>query len=152
MTSNCIHIFIVTSSFLYWSFLRPAPSVSSYSCIYLRISIISYSATFLGTDSLSVLMCRKAVTQLINQSIALSVEVALFESAAVRDRSEYRLVCCSSALLSVEGIDVCCWNRCLVVELATQLYYVAWGLLHTGSFYFKQNLLGLLLSFTLARL
>jgi len=31
--------------------------------IYLRILIIFYSATFLGTNSLYVLMCRKAVNQ-----------------------------------------------------------------------------------------
>jgi len=35
--------------------------------IYLRILIISYLATFLGTNSLSVLMCRKVA---INQSKA----------------------------------------------------------------------------------
>jgi len=34
-----------------------------HSCIYLRILIISYLATLLGTNSLSVLMCRKAVNQ-----------------------------------------------------------------------------------------
>jgi len=33
-------------------------------CIYLRILIISYLATFLGTNSLYVLMCRRAVNQL----------------------------------------------------------------------------------------
>jgi len=38
-------------------------------CIYLRILIIFYLATFLGTNSLSVLMCRKAVNQSINRSI-----------------------------------------------------------------------------------
>jgi len=32
-------------------------------CIYLRILIISYLATFLGTNNLSVLMYRKAVNQ-----------------------------------------------------------------------------------------
>jgi len=37
-----------------------------HSCIYLRILIISYLATFLGTNSLSVLMCRKAVNQYSN--------------------------------------------------------------------------------------
>jgi len=34
------------------------------SCIYLRILIFFCLATFLGTNSLSVLMCRKAVNQL----------------------------------------------------------------------------------------
>jgi len=34
-----------------------------HSCICLRILIISYIATFLGTNSLSVLMCYKAVNQ-----------------------------------------------------------------------------------------
>jgi len=36
-----------------------------HSCIYLQIFIISILATFLGTNSLSVLMCRKAVNQSI---------------------------------------------------------------------------------------
>jgi len=40
-------------------------------CIYLRILIISCLATFRGTNSLSVLMCRKAVNQSINQSIRI---------------------------------------------------------------------------------
>jgi len=71
-TLNCIHIFIVTGSFLYWwncvmchvKWGRPV-SVSSYtsSCIYLRILI--YLIMFLGTNSLSVLMCRKEVNQSI---------------------------------------------------------------------------------------
>jgi len=45
--------------------MRPASQrFFIHSCIYLRISIISYLATFLlGTNSLSVLMCRKAVNQ-----------------------------------------------------------------------------------------
>jgi len=50
--------------------MRPASQhffIHSY--IYLPILIISYLATFLGTNSLSVLMCRKAVNQSINQSI-----------------------------------------------------------------------------------
>jgi len=64
MTLNCIHIFIVTDSFLYWCVMRPASQrFFTHSCIYLRILIISYLATFLGTNSLSVLMCRKAVNQ-----------------------------------------------------------------------------------------
>jgi len=45
--------------------MRPASQrCFIYSCIYLRILIISYLATFLGTNSLSVLMCRNAVIQL----------------------------------------------------------------------------------------
>jgi len=68
MTLNCIHIFIVAGSFLYWSVLRPASQrFFIHSCIYLRILIISYLATLLGTNSLSVLMCRKAVNQSIIQ-------------------------------------------------------------------------------------
>jgi len=67
MTLNCIHIFIVTGSFLYWCVVRPASQrFFVHSCIYLRILIISYLATFLGTNSLSVLMCRKAINQSIN--------------------------------------------------------------------------------------
>jgi len=47
---------------------------------YLRILIISYLATFLGTNSLSVLMCHKAVNQSINpinQSINQSTSFRL---------------------------------------------------------------------------
>jgi len=64
MTLNCINIFIVTGSFLYWYVMRPVSQrFFIHSCIYLRILIISYLATFLGTYSLSVLMCRKVVNQ-----------------------------------------------------------------------------------------
>jgi len=65
MTLNCIHIIIVTGRFLYWCVMRPASQrFFIHSCIYLFI--ISYLATYRGTSSLCVLMCRKAV----NQSIA----------------------------------------------------------------------------------
>jgi len=64
MTLNCIQIIIVTGSFLYLCVMRPASQrFFIHSCIYLRIFIISYLATFLGTNSRSVLMCRKAVNQ-----------------------------------------------------------------------------------------
>jgi len=44
--------------------MRPASQrFFKHRCIYLRIVIISYLATFLCTNSLSVLMCRKAVNQ-----------------------------------------------------------------------------------------
>jgi len=69
MTLNCIGIFIVTGSSLYCCVMRPASQrFFIHSCIFLRILIISYLVTFLGTNSLSVLMCRKAVNQSINQS------------------------------------------------------------------------------------
>jgi len=45
----------------------------TYIRIYLRILIISYLATFLGTNSLPVLMCRKAVNQSINQCTVTAV-------------------------------------------------------------------------------
>jgi len=68
MTLNCIHVFVVTGSFLYWCVMRLASHrFFKNSCIYLRILIISYLATLLGTNSLSVLLCRKAVNQSINQ-------------------------------------------------------------------------------------
>jgi len=60
---NCIHIFIVTGNFLYWCVMRPVSQCFFiHSCIYLRILIISYLATFLGNNSLYV-MCCKAVSQ-----------------------------------------------------------------------------------------
>jgi len=50
--------------------MRPASQrCFIHSCICLRILIISYLATFLGTNSFSVLIGRKAVNQSINQSI-----------------------------------------------------------------------------------
>jgi len=65
MTLNCIHVFIVTGGFLYWCVMRPASQrFFIYSCIHLRILIISYLATFLGTNGLSMLMCRKAINQI----------------------------------------------------------------------------------------
>jgi len=71
MTLNCIHIFIVTGSFLYWSIMRPASQrFFIHSCICLRILIISYFATFLDTNSLYVLMCCKAVNQSIVHSFS----------------------------------------------------------------------------------
>jgi len=46
--------------------MRPASQCFFiHSCIYLRILIISYLATFLGTNSLYVMICRKAVNQSI---------------------------------------------------------------------------------------
>jgi len=45
MTLNCIHIFIVTGSFLYWYAIQ---RFFIHSCVYLRILIISYLATFLA--------------------------------------------------------------------------------------------------------
>jgi len=67
MTLNFIHIFIVTGNFLYGCVMRPASQrFFIYSCICLRILIISYLATFLGTNSLSVRMSRKAINQSIN--------------------------------------------------------------------------------------
>jgi len=60
---NCIHIFIVTGSFLYWCVMRPASQrFFIHSCIYLRILIISYLATFLGTIAF---MCWCVVKQSI---------------------------------------------------------------------------------------
>jgi len=50
--------------------MRPASQrFFIHSCIYLRILIISYLATFHGTIGLSVLMCRKAVSQSINHHV-----------------------------------------------------------------------------------
>jgi len=47
--------------------MRPASQrFFKHSCMYLRILTISNLATFLGTNSLSVLMWRKAVNQSIN--------------------------------------------------------------------------------------
>jgi len=64
MRLNCIHIIIVTGSCLYWCVMRPTSKrFLIHSCIYLRILIISYLATFLVTNILAVLMCRKAANQ-----------------------------------------------------------------------------------------
>jgi len=82
MTLNCIHIFIVTGSFLIWCVMRPASQrFFIHSCIYLRILIISYLATFLGTNCLSVLMCRKAVNQ--SNKSAICRVITLFSAFCV---------------------------------------------------------------------
>jgi len=60
-----------------------------HSCICLRILIIYYLATFLGTDSLSVLMCRKAV----NQSISC---YCIWHLPACTSRWWYVLYTCSA--------------------------------------------------------
>jgi len=58
--------------------MRPASQCFFiHSCIYLRILIISYLATFLGTNSLSLLMCREAVDQSINQSINQKLNITI---------------------------------------------------------------------------
>jgi len=78
MTLNCIHIFIVTGSLLYWCVMRLASQrFFIHSCVYLRILIISYLATFLGTNSLSVLMYRKAVNQSLNSHYIIQVLLIL---------------------------------------------------------------------------
>jgi len=83
MTLNCIHIFIVTGSFLYWCVRRPASQrFFIHSCIYLRMLIISYLTTFFGTNSLSVLMCRKAVNQ--SKLVSLSHSPPLFRASSVQ--------------------------------------------------------------------
>jgi len=52
--------------------MRPASQrFFIHSCIYLRMLIMSYLATFLGTNGLSVLMCRKAVNQSINHGLII---------------------------------------------------------------------------------
>jgi len=77
MTLNCIHTewcpghdvklhphFHCSGSFLYWCVVGPASQhFFMRSCIYLRILIISYLATFLGTNSISVLMYHEVVNQ-----------------------------------------------------------------------------------------
>jgi len=78
MTLNCIHMLIFTGSLLYGCVMRPASQrFFIHSNIFLRIVIISYLATFLGTNSLSVLMCRKAVNQSI---LKIAVTFAFFQS------------------------------------------------------------------------
>jgi len=74
MMLNCIHIFIVTGSFLYWCVIKLASQrFFIHSCIYLRILIKCYLATVLGTNSLSVLMCRKAINQSINAADSTNI-------------------------------------------------------------------------------
>jgi len=53
--------------------MRPASQRSFiHSCINLRILIMSYLATFLDTNSFSVLMCRKAVNQSIHTNVTIT--------------------------------------------------------------------------------
>jgi len=64
---------------------RPV-SVSSYTVV--RILIMSYLATFLGT----VLMCRKAVNQSINQSINLRTLIIKFNSIQFTSMSSFHSI------------------------------------------------------------
>jgi len=68
MTLNCIHIFIVTGSFLYWCVIRPA-SVSSYTVVFIYDSL---SYRFLA---LIAFLC---VKQLINQLVLVLIFKAKF--------------------------------------------------------------------------
>jgi len=67
--------------------MRPASQrFFIHSCIYPRILIISYLATFLGTNSLFVLMCRKAVNQTIDSAlviVSLLMHLCLFVDRAL---------------------------------------------------------------------
>jgi len=76
MTLNCIRIFIVTGSFLYWCFLRPAVSVSSYTVVYFyeSWSYLIYQR-FLAQIAF---MCWCAVKQSINRKVIEKSLVSLF--------------------------------------------------------------------------
>jgi len=93
MTLNCIDIFIVTGSFLYWCVMRPASQrFFIHSCIYLRILIISYLATSFGTNSLSVLMCRKEVNQIkLNKKVIQNL-TTIFNVLLVYQRHRYFMI------------------------------------------------------------
>jgi len=105
MTLNCLHIFIVTGGFLFRCVMKPASQhFFIQSCIYLRILIISYLATFLGTNSLSVLMCRKAIYQSIHCSytnIAATHALPLLQDVNPSSKNGFaswiilvKIVCC----------------------------------------------------------
>jgi len=65
--------------------MRPASQrFFIHSCIYILIMIISYLETFLGTNSLSVLMCCKAVDQSALRALSNSMRQALPWQLAVR--------------------------------------------------------------------
>jgi len=86
MTLNCIHIFIVTGSFLYWCIMRPANQhFFIHSCVFLRILIISSLATFLVTNSFSVRMCREAVNQ---STLSLLTVCRMWHCALALEHSE----------------------------------------------------------------
>jgi len=91
MTLNCIHIFIVTGSFLYWCVMRLASQrFFIHICIYLRSLIISYLATFLG---LIAFLCWCAVKQSINQSHLIMMILFLVTTRkGVKIRKEYGLL------------------------------------------------------------
>jgi len=79
--------------------MRPASKrFFIHSCIYRRILIISYLATSRGTNSLSMLMCRRAVNQSIN----------LREVIMIRDSS-----LTSSGLLSSDELNDAISHVCM---------------------------------------
>jgi len=111
MTLKCIHIFIVTASFLYWCVVRLASQrFFIHSCIYLRILIIFYLATFLGTNSLSVLMCCKAVNQSILNISDYRMHVLLVAYCyGTPKRLVVEIWCCVHGLLSGDISVVFMW-------------------------------------------
>jgi len=92
MTLNCIHIFVVTGSFLYWCVMWPASHrFFIHSCIYLwilyHILLSNVSSTFL--NSLSVLMCRKAVNQSCLLWTLLYIHVAFVRAIYIVNIADY---------------------------------------------------------------
>jgi len=109
MTLNCIHIFIVTGSFLYAYWCGTRPASQRFFIIYLRIFIITYLITFLGNNSLSVLMCRKAVSHSINQFFVCTLLVFIH---ATYDKIEYVRI-----------------NQSINVRILQKIEYIGYGLL-----------------------
>jgi len=115
---NCIHIFIITGSFLYWCVMRPASQrFFIHSCIYVRILIISYLATFLGTNSLSVLMCRKTVNQSTWYSVlrVTSWELALTSSQWLHISSHMRRLTMHSLLIGRPSRYIWQWDGPFII-------------------------------------
>jgi len=117
---NCIHIFIVFGSFLYWCVMSPASQrFFIHSCIYLLILIISYSATFLGTNSLSVLMCRIAVNQSIHlwahgHETDMSAAPQIWVLSLLMIGSEFTYLCFRCRATRLDWSKRCCvsgWVR-----------------------------------------
>jgi len=88
---------------------------------YLRILIITYLATFLGTNSLYVLMCHKAVNQSIDQSC---IQLVLYKLAwhNVVDTEQHSVI----LMYWLNSLSSCYiyWLPCYVIGLGEGVVYI----------------------------
>jgi len=104
--------------------MRPASQrFFIHSCIYLRILIISYLATFLGNAALIAFLCWCAVKQSISQSINQSVVVHYFMCWQEAVSVVVHYFMCWKDAVSVVVHYFMCWQEAVSVVLH---YFMCW--------------------------